>query len=269
MRLPLVREVRSELTRSRRKGVLLGWFGLTLVFALLVDSVMFGIAVDSAGDPTSGPGVALPGLAELQGPGGLTAGLGAASTLLGVVTLAFWAVLTATDHSSGLVRLLVAAQPRRWRLLVGKVLALASWTVVAATVALAANLAAAPAAARAAGIDTSAWEAVTAGAVVSAWGDLLLSLLVWGVIGLVLATLARSAAIAVSVGTGYVLVVEGVVGAALSGVADRLPGAVLTALAQGGAPGLSYGAALGAAAAYVVVGLGLACLVVTRRDVTD
>jgi ABC-2 type transport system permease protein len=69
-----------------------------------------------------------------------------------------------------------------------------------------------------------------------------------------------------------VLLVEGVVGAAASGVADWLPGSVLTALAQGGTAELAYGSAAAAAAAavgYALVGVAVALVAVTRRDVTD
>jgi hypothetical protein len=43
------------------------------------------------------------------------------------------------------------------------------------------------------------------------------ALCVWGVLGLVLAVLARSSAIAISVGVGYVLVVESIVKMAATG----------------------------------------------------
>lgn len=268
MATSIFRAVRSELVRSRRRGVLLGWLGLTAVFAVLANSVMFSVATGSGGAP-EGPGVAFPPLEELQSAAGVTAGLGAASSMFGLVTLAFWAVLTATDHSTGLVRLLVSAQPRRGLLLAGKVLALSVLTAVAAGVALVVNIVAAPLAAGAAGVTTQAWASAGPGALAGAWLDLLLTLLVWGLLGLVLATVSRSAAIAVSVGAGWVLLVEGVVGSALSDLADWLPGSALTALAQGGTATLSYSSAATAATAYALIGLAVAHTVVTRRDVTD
>lgn len=268
MATSIVRAVRSELVRSRRRGVLLGWLGLTAVFAILANSVMFSAATGGGGAP-EGPGVAFPPLEVLQSAEGVTAGLGAAASMFGLVTLAFWAVLTATDYSTGLVRLLVSAQPRRGVLLAGKVLALSAWTAVAASVALVVNIVVAPLTAEAAGVSTQAWSAAGPAALAGAWLDLLLTLLVWGLLGLVLATLSRSAAIAVSVGAGWVLLVEGVVGAGLSGLADWLPGSALAALAQGGTASQSYGAAAATAAAYALTGLVVAHTVFARRDVTD
>lgn len=263
-----VRAARSELVRSRRPGVLLGWLGLTALFAVLANSVMFSAATGGGGAP-EGPGVAFPALEVLQSADGVTAGLGAAASMFGLVTLAFWAVLTATDYSTGFVRLLVSAQPRRGALLVGKVLALSVWTGVAASVAMVVNTVVAPIAAEAAGVSTRAWSEVGPSALAGAWVDLVLTLLVWGLIGLVLATATRSAAIAVSVGAGWVLLVEGVVGAGLSGIAEWLPGSALSALAQGGTASVSYGAAAATAAGYAVVGLVMAHAISTRRDVTD
>jgi ABC-2 type transport system permease protein len=265
----MLAEVRSELVRTRRRGVLLGWVGLVAVFAALVDTVMFQVAADGGSTPTGGPGVRFPTAAELAGPHGLVAGLGAGSSLFGVVTLSCWAILTATDYSTGLVRLLVSAQPRRWRLLAGKLAALSAWTVGVSLVALVVDLLAAPAAARAAGFDTAGWGTDSLPTVLSAWVDLLAALLVWGVLGLLLATLTRSAAVAISAGVGYVLLVESVIGAIAGNVADRLPGSTLTALASGGTDVLSYGGAMALGAAYGLLAVGLSMLVVRRRDITD
>ena len=269
MTAALGREVRSELVRTRRRGVLLGWLGLTALLTVLVDSVMFRVVAEAPASAGQGPGVAFPTLAQLASPDGLTAGVAAAASMLGLVTLAFWAVLTATDHSTGVVRLLVSAQPRRWRLVAGKALALATWTGAAAALAVALNVAVAPVAARTAGVDTAAWGAAGPGDVAQAWLRLYACLLVWGALGLLLATVSRSAAVAVSVGAGWVLLVEGIVGAALDGLARWMPGATLTALAQGGTAGTSMVVAVATGAAYSLLALGLAAVVLTRRDVAD
>lgn len=261
--------LRSELVRTRRPGVVLGWLGLTLLFAVLINSVLFSIVADSAGTPQDGPGVAFPSLAELRSADGLVAGMASGASFFGIVALAFWAIVAATDYTTGLIRLLVTAQPSRWRLLAGKVGALVLWTAAATTVALVACVVVAPIGAGSAGIDTGAWDDAAASTLVRAWLDLFGALVVWGTIGLVLATVLRSSSIAIGAGVGYVLVVEPVVEAAAQGVGDWLPGNTLTALAQGGTDAVSYGAALALGAAYVLGGLGLALAAVTRRDVTD
>lgn len=264
-----MRELRSELGRLVRPRLLATWFGLVAVFAVLVNLVMFSTATSEGGMPAAGPGVTFPTLAELTGSGGLVAGVGAAANMFGVVTLAIWASATASDYSTGLVRLLVSAQPRRWRLVAGKALALAALTAAATTVALVVNVGVAPAVAEAAEVSTADWRAGAAGELVSAWANAYGAMLVWGLLGMALATATRSAAASISIGVGWLLVVESVVRQAAEAIGDWLPGATLSSLALGGSAAQQHATAAALALVY-----GLACLAVTtqlstRREVTD
>jgi len=261
--------LRSELTRLRQPRLLLIWFGLMGLFAVLVNTIMVTFVSGGGSLPPGAPGVAFPTLAEMESPSGLMAGLAAASNMFGIVTLSFWAVATATDFSSGLIRLLVAAEPRRWRLLAGKVGALVVVTAAATTVAAIVNVFAVMPAAGTAGISTAAWGTDLVGVVGGAWVDLFLALCVWGVLGLVIAVLARSAAVAISIGVGYVLVVESLVKMAKDVPSDWLLGTTLGAVASGGTAAVGFGTAIALAAGYVIVGLGIAVVVFARRDVTD
>ena len=261
--------VRSELVRLVRPRLMLAWGGLTLLFALMVNTVMFSAASSGIALPPGAPGVGFPPLAELVEPGGLMAGLGAASSMFGIVTLAFWALAVASDYSSGLIRLLVAAEPRRWRLVLGKALALVLLTALVTAVACVINAMAALPAAQAAGIDTAAWGSDLPAVVGGAWANAFAAQLVWGCIGLVLAVIARSAAVAISIGVGYVLVVESVIKMAEGVPTDWLPGTTITAIASGGTHAVAYGTAITLGAGYGIVALALAVLVTTRRDVTD
>ncbi|HEY6745935.1 MAG TPA: ABC transporter permease subunit [Mycobacteriales bacterium] len=261
--------VRSELIRLRRRSVLVGWTGLAVLFTVLVVFVMFQV-VDPSGDgATDAPGVAFPTAAELLSRSGIMAGLPAASSFLGVVTLSFWALTAAGDSSTGLIRVLVSAEPRRWRLLAGKWVALALVTAAVVAVVVVANLVAAPAAASAGGWSPDAWGTGLIGVMAKAALDLYLSLLVWGTVGLALAGVTRSAGIAIGVGVGWVLLVEAVITALSSGIGQWLPGTTLTALAGGGSTDLSYGGATGLGALYVAVALLASWAVFTRRDITE
>ncbi len=262
---------RSELTRLRRRGFALGWLGLTAVLAFMITTFSFVVAGDGT-DVSVAPGGGFPTAAELTGSDGRMLPLGAAATILGVVTLSFWAVAAASDYTTGLVRLLVQAQPRRARLLLGKVLALTGWTALVTTVATVAVLMAGPVIAEGSGVSTAAWESdpyAVVRQVAGSWLNTFLALVVWGVIGLVIAVLAKSSAVAISVGLGYVLVIEGLLRAVAPDVADWLPGATLTALAKGGTPAIDYPAALGLGLVYALAGLAVAVVVFRRRDVTD
>ncbi len=261
--------VRSELTRLRQPRFLITWFGLMALFTVLVNTIMITFVSGGGNLPPGAPGVAFPTLAEMESPSGLMAGLAAASNMFGIVTLSFWAVATATDYSSGLVRLLVAAEPRRWRLLAGKIGALLVVTAAATTVAALVNVFAAMPAAGAAGISTAAWGTDLIGVVGGAWVHLFLALCAWGVLGLVIAVLTRSAAVAISIGVGYVLVFESLIKMAKDVPSDWLLGTTLGAVASGGTAAVSFGTALALALGYVTLGLLLAGAVFIRRDVTD
>jgi len=260
--------VRSELVRLRRPRMLIGWFGLMALFAVMINQVMFSMSTDTS-VPANGPGVVFPTAVELADPSGPVAGLGAAASIFGVVTLSFWAIVVSTDYSTGLIRLLVSAQPRRWKLLGGKIIALTIVTAIATGVAMVCSVLTALPAASAAGISTEQWGTDAVAVVAGGWVNAFAAMLVWGVVGLVLAVATRSSAIAISIGVGYVLVVESIVRQSLGGGADWLLGSTLSALASGGNQALSYGTALAAGVGYIMAGVLIATVIVTRRDVSD
>lgn len=265
----MIAVVRSELVRLRRRGYLLGWIGLTAVLSALVNVVIFQFGKEGSTPPANGPGVTFPSAAQLMSAHGLVAGLSAVSSLLGVVTLAFWAISVSTDYSTGLVRNLVAAHPRRWHLVAGKWLALVAATAATTVVALVITLFTAPIAAQAAGFSPTAWGTDGLPIVLSAAANLFGALTVWGTIGLALAVFTRSAGIAIGVGVGYVLLLESVIKAAVSGLADWLPGTTISTIAGGGSVAMSYGGALALGGAYTAAAFLAAGMVFHRRDVTD
>ncbi len=264
----MINVVRSELVRLRRPRLLIGWFGLMALFALMINQVMFSMAGDPSA-PTNGPGVSFPSFAELAGPSGPVSGLGAAASMFGIVTLSFWAIAVASDYSSGLIRLLVSSQPHRWKLLAGKVIALTIITAIATTIAMIFTVASALPTATAAGVPTDQWGTDVVSVLAGAWVNAFAAMLVWGVIGLVLAVVTRSSAIAISIGAGYVLVVESIVRQSLGDGANWLLGSTLSSLAAGGNQSLTYGSAFAMGVVYTVVGLFIATVVLTRRDVSD
>ena len=265
----MIPAIRSELTRLRQPRLLITWFALMALFAAMVNTIMVSFVSGGGSLPPGAPGVAFPTRAGLESASGLMAGLAAAANMFGVVTLSFWAVATASDYSSGLIRLLVAAEPRRWRLLAGKVAALLVVTAAATTVAAVVNVFAVFPAAGAAGISTAAWGTDLVTVVATAWLNLFLALCAWGVLGLVIAVLTRSAAVSISIGVGYLLVVESLIKMVKDAPSDWLLGTTLSSVASGGTAAVSYGTALALALAYVTLGLVLAGVVFVRRGVTD
>lgn len=74
--------------------------------------------------------------------------------------------------------------------------------------------------------------------------------LVWGLIGLTIAVLTRSAALAIGIGIGYLLVVESLIGIVAPDSTVYLPGGTLNALVSGGTGQLAWGVAMTLAVLY-------------------
>lgn len=261
--------VRSELIRFRRRSFRFGWVGITALFSVMVNVFVFSAPATGDESGPQGPGGAFPTEAALAASDGFVAALGTASTFLGVVTLAYWAIAVATDYSTGLIRLLVQAEPRRLRLLAGKAVALGAWTALVTTVATAVSALVAVPMARATGISTAAWSSDVLETLATAWTNTYLALLVWGTFGLVIAVLSRSSAVAIAAGVGYVLIIENMVELVADQLAAWLPGSTLDALASGGTADIPYATAIALGAGYAALGLALAVLVFSRREITD
>ena len=207
--------------------------------------------------------------ADVAQPGGFLTALASVSTLAGVVMLALWAIATAGDYSTGMIRILVQAQPNRVNLLGGKMLALTLFTLLAAlTTTLAVVLVARPLA-RLQGIETEAWKTDFAQHLVSSYFNFAVAALVWGLIGLMLAVLTRSSALTIGIGIGYLLVVESLIGIIAPDSTAYLPGGTLNALVDGGTSQLAWITALGLTALYGIVATTVSLVAFRTRDITS
>lgn len=257
--------INSELIRLKRPSFLLGATGITAVFSAIISVFVF----TSIGTESAGPGPAMPTLEDLEGVGGFVASLGTISTLVGLVTLAFWAIAVASDYSTGLIRILVQGEPNRLRLLAGKVGALTLFTAVSTALATIIASIASILMAPTTDLSTAAWSTNWLTELGSAYINLTASALVWGVVGLLIAVLSRNSGVAIAVGIGYIMVVENLVGIVAESATDWLPGGTLAAVASGGTAALSYGTAMALAAIYAAGGLGIAAAAFHRRDITS
>lgn len=256
----LWRAVRGEARRLNRPSFVGSGLGLMAFFSLMVTAITFL----ADGEIAPGLGTVL----DVTGADGLVAGIITATDMLGIVTLSLWAMAAAVDYSTGWIRVLVQAEPSRWRLFAGKLAALVGFTLVGTAAATLLSVAVAPSLATAADVSTAGWDS-SVSLVVDTWWNLSLAVLGWGVFGLAVAVISRSVVIAIAGGIGYLMVFEGLLGLIAESATTYLPGSVLTAVAWGGTADLGYGTAVGLAAIYVAVVLGIAAVIATRRDVTS
>ena len=123
--------------------------------------------------------------------------------------------------------------------------------------------------ARLEGIETDAWKTDFVPHLVSSYFNFAVAGLVWGLIGLMLAVLTRSSALAIGVGIGYLLVVESLIGIIAPDSTVYLPGGTLNALVSGGTSQLAWITALGLTVLYGIIALIISLVAFRARDITS
>jgi ABC-type transport system involved in multi-copper enzyme maturation permease subunit len=96
-----------------------------------------------------------------------------------------------------------------------------------------------------------------------------ISVVGFGVIGMVLGLLLRSPISAISFGVLWLLIVENLLVAVKGSLQSWLPGSQLTIIASGGSADVSYTHALATGGAYVALGALIASVLFLRRDVAN
>jgi ABC-2 type transport system permease protein len=264
-----MRPFRSELIRIWRPAFIYGGYGVMAGFAALVSVFVFTAAKNGAVPPTGGQGVGFATVGQIASPGGFLTALSTVSGPAGVVLLVLWAMAVATDYSTGLIRILVQAYPHRMKLLAGKIAALAVFSLLATTITFLVVVFLARPLARLEGIKVDSWKTDFASHVLKGYFDFAVALTVWGLIGLMLAVLTRSAALAIGIGIGYLLVVESLIAIVAPEAKKYLPGGTLMTLVAGGTPGLSWGASLGLVVAYGVIAIAVSLFAFRARDIVS
>ena len=259
-RTTLPRVVRSEwikLRSLRSTWIMLG--------GLVVSIVAFGLI--SAAVAT--------GSVSTQGGGPAFAGASPVDTVLtganfGIIIVAVMGVLVgAREYSSGLIRTSIAVVPRRWPVLLGKVITFLALLVPAVLVSVLVSFFAGTAILTSAGVASTTWSAVgVAGAVLGTMGYLVGI----GVIGLCLGILLRSVGAGLGVLIGGILFLPTLASALLpaswDSVLKYLPsnaGLSFTSVEPVDSM-LSYGAGLAVFVLWVVLAVGSATWALMKRD---
>jgi ABC-2 type transport system permease protein len=260
----LLRVARAELRRFMSPSYILPAALLPAFFSVVTTALTF----NTAGGGTAGgapPGGRVVSAASLAEKAGYFKGVGQSFTFLGVIAVVLVAMSIATDYSQGTLRNLLVRQPSRWRLLGGKLLALAALVSVSAVAASAAGTATAYVVASGSGISKAAWSL---SALLPHIAGLAAGLIGWAAIGALLATLLRSVPAAIGIAIGWALPVETIVGAAWKSGKSWFPGGVFEAVAMGGTDTLSLRRAIVVGAVYLMIAVGAGLVTFTRREVT-
>jgi hypothetical protein len=106
-------------------------------------------------------------------------------------------------------------------------------------------------------------------AIFTSFVNVTISVVGFGIIGMVLGLLLRSPISAISFGVLWLLIIENLLIAVRGSLQNWLPGAQLNAIASGGTLDLAYKNALTVGGIYVGVGAIIAAILFVRRDVSN
>jgi ABC-2 type transport system permease protein len=261
------RAFRAELLKLRRRSMVLAAGCAALLYAAITALVTFLPA--KSGPLVVGPrgiGATLESLAQ---PGGATQAFADGIGFLGVILLAIFISSVGFEYSRGTFATALMKEPRRLRLLGGKIAALLVFLGSALLVAEAAGWLFAFGIAPLRGISTSAWFSASAlGDAAAAYGTALFVAAAWACIGVAVAVLTRSVPIALAIGIAWAGPAEHLTQRAWAGASSWFPGLLLEASAAGGNAEVPFGRALAMAAVYAGVLMTAALVAFSRRDVT-
>jgi ABC-2 type transport system permease protein len=262
----------SEWRKLRRPTLLLGSLGVVIGVTALVTSLLYLLIDSESGNADRGMRITREMLAL---PTGVTIGFSSSAGLLGLVALCVFAAQTAQEYSYGTLRNLLVREPRRIRLLLGKFFAMVAFALLTVIVSAATSIALAFGLAGRAKVITDLWT--TADARTSFFETLInvtLSTLGHGTIGMILGLLFRSPISSISIGVGWLLVVESIISIAWRPSGDWMPGSLLSIVATGGSPigvsdAPSYSQALLRVSIYMVFAASATGFLFRKRDVAN
>lgn len=266
-----MRAFRSEWIRLSRRTTLFGFGGAIVGFAALITVLMFLSAggADVATGEGRGPG-AFASAATLSLTDGSVFAITRVATFFSIIALALFASNLASEFSKGTIRMLFVTEPRRMKVLAGKLAALASFAAAWVAIALGVSVALGALLASGAGVDTAAWwTADGLSAMASAYVSLTAAMIMAGLIGAAGAVVTRSSAIAISAGAAYFMIVEPLVSTFWEALGEWGPSAAASALVDGGTAVIGYTTAAVLVAIYGLASLTISSTVLTRRDVTS
>ena len=261
----MIRSYRAELVKLGRRRVVLVTALITLLFAAGGAAVVVAAARPAA---QAGPGRG-PTIEELSAAGGGTGTFRFAAAFAGTFLFVVFVGLTAAEFSRGTIRTALLRQPRRVRLLAGKLAATLTFAAVTLAGAEALTWVAARLLAPGRGIAVSAW-ATTAGltAAVGDLGAVLLWVTGYAVLGTTLGVLLRSVPVALAVGIAWAGPFEHLVQDAWDPASRLFPGLLLEAFVAGGTPEVSATRALATITVYTALAALVSAAVFARRDIT-
>lgn len=260
----MIAALRAELVKLLRGRVLVLTAVATVVFAIGSAAVVLATAEP---DPRPvGRGVTI---ASLSRAGGGTEVFTTAISFAGTFLFVVFVGAVAVEFSRGTFRTMLLHQPRRVRLLAGKLAALLAFAAGVLAVVEVVTWTAAMLIAPSQDVDTGRWTSAEAlGEGIVDFGSSLFWASGYAVLGTALAVVVRSVPVALAVGIAWAGPFEHLVQDAWAPAERLFPGLLLEAFAAGGTSEVDATRAFATVAVYLVAAGAVAGTVFARRDVT-
>ena len=259
--------VKAELRKLRRPTLFFGTMGAALFFTGLITSFIYLMIDSPQGNGDRGVRITREMLSLSNGA---TYSFSSIGNLLGIIALCVFAAQTAQEYSLGTLRNLLVRQPGRIRLLVGKLASMKVFAVIMTLVSAVISIGVSYALAGGKDVNTTLWfNSDGRLEIAKTLLNVFISILGFGIIGMVLGILLRSPISSISLGVLWLLIVENIVGAVKASTLQWLPGNQLGTIAVGGTETISYTHALSLSGLYVGVALIIATVLFTKRDVAN
>ena len=259
--------IKAEIRKLRRPTLFFGTIGSALFFTGLITSFIY-LMIDSPqgnGDRGRTIGRDVLGLAS-----GSVNGFASVGNFLGIIALCVFSAQTAQEYTYGTLRNLLVRQPGRMNILIGKLISMKLFALVMITIAAIVSIAISYFLAPGAKVNTSLWFTSDGyHAIFNTYLNVTISVVAFGIIGMILGLLLRSPISSISLGVLWLLIVENLLIAVKSSFQNWLPGAQLSAIASGGTLDITYKHALTLGGAYVAIGALIASVLFVRRDVAN
>jgi ABC-type transport system involved in multi-copper enzyme maturation permease subunit len=261
----MIRVILAEWRKLRRPTLFFGTLGAALFFTALTTTFLYLMIDSEQGNSDRGRRV---GREVLNLASGSVYGFASVGGLLGIIALCVFAAQTAQEYTYGTLRNLLVRQPGRIRILIGKLIAMKIFALILVAIAAVVSISLSYYLSDRAKVTTDLWF-TSAGyhAIVQTLLNVTISVVYFGIIGMVLGLLLRSPISAISIGVLWILIIENLLGAVKPSLLKWMPGNQLTTIAQGGSATIKYSHALTLGSFYVFVGALLATVLFSRRDV--
>ena len=259
--------VKAELRKLRRPTLFLGTMGAVVFFSGLFSALLYLLIDSPQGNADRGQTISREVLSLASGG---VQGFSSVGGFLGIIALCVFAAQTAQEYTYGTLRNLLIRQPSRMKILAGKLISMMIFAlamiVLSAIVSLGTSVTLAPTV----DVSTDLWFS-TAGIelLYTTFVNVTISVVGFGILGMVLGLLLRSPISAISFGVLWLLIIELLLITVKNSLQSWLPGAQLSAIASGGTMDLSYTHALTVGGVYVAIGAIVASVLFVRRDVAN